>query len=124
MNEPESFETIVKACTKTSDFLPAWQKFANTMFFVAVLPDNPEAANGGFDFIVHISEKTKGPAVVIAETLEHLKNPATNKAIRINGTRLIAMLPVEAGVLVALSDGAFGIPATLVGWLRATIETG
>jgi hypothetical protein len=124
MNQPESFETIVKACMKTSDFLPAWQKFANTMFFVAVLPNNPVAASGGFDFIVDDSEKTKGPAVVIAESIEHLENPATNKAIRINGTRLITMLPVDIGVLVAMSDGMFGIPADLVGWLRANIEPG
>jgi len=123
MNQPESFEKIVKACRATSDFLPAWKKFANTFFFVAVLPQLPDADSGGFDFVVHDSEKTRGQAAVIAENLDDLKNPATDRAIRINGTRLIAMLPVNLGILVAWSDGAFGIPANLVAWLRANIQT-
>jgi len=124
MNHPESFETIVKACKATSNFLPAWQKFANTLFFVAVLPQDPEAATGGYDFIVDVSEMTKGPAVVIAETIDHLESPATNKAVRLNGTKLITMLPADVGILVVFGDGTFGIPADLVGWLRGNIKIG
>jgi hypothetical protein len=122
MNQPESFETIVKACRATSEFFPAWQKFANTIFFVAVVPEDLAAATSGFDFVLHTSEKTNGPAVIIAETIDHLKNPATNKAVRMNGTKLIALLPADVGIVVALSDGAFGIPADLVQWLRTNIK--
>ena len=121
MNSSDSFEGVVRACKVSNDYMPAWEKFVNTEFFVAVLPQDAGSQTSDFRFAIHDSPKNE-PAVIVSENLEHLKSSATDKAIKIRGANLISMLNHQVSILVALSDGAFGIPVNLVAWLRASIQ--
>ena len=116
-----SFEKVVSACKPSNDYLPAWEKFINTEFFIAVLPQDTGNQTRNFHFVIHNSPKD-GPTVIVSENFDYLKLSATGKAIKMRGANLISTLNHQVGILVALSDGAFGMPANLVAWLRAGIQ--
>ncbi len=121
MEFSESFEDVVGACRVTDDYMPAWEKFVNTEFFIAVLPQDVGRQTSDFRFAIHNSPKDE-PTVIVSENLEHLNSSATDKAIKMRGANLISTLNHQVSILVALSDGAFGIPVNLVAWLRASIQ--
>jgi hypothetical protein len=121
MKSSGSFEKVVRACQATNDYMPAWEKFVNTEFFVAVLPQDSGSQTKDFRFAIHNSPKNE-PTVMVSEELEYLKSSATDKAIKMRGAILISTLNHQVSILVALSDGAFGIPVNLVAWLRASIQ--
>ena len=121
MNSSVSFEDVVKACKATNDYMPAWEKFVNTEFFVAVLPQDAGSQTRDFRFAIHNSPKNE-PTVIVSESMDYLNSSATDKAIKMRGANLISMLNHQVSILVALSDGAFGIPVILVAWLRASIQ--
>jgi hypothetical protein len=121
MNQSKSFEDIVKACKVTNDYLPAWEKLANTEFFIGVLPQDTGNQTSEFRFVIHKSSNGE-PAVIISENLEQLNSSATSKAIKMHGGKLISMLNPQVGILIALNDGVFGIPVSVVAWLRASIQ--
>jgi hypothetical protein len=121
MNPSESFEKVIKAAKATGDYTPAWEKFANTEFFVPVLTQDSGNQTRDFHFAIHGSPQGE-PSVLVSEDLEYLKASPIQKTIKIRGEKLISILNPQVSVLVALSDGAFGIPANLVAWLRASFQ--
>lgn len=122
MDFSESFEKVVRACQASNDYMPVWEKFINTEFFITVLPQDTGSQTSDFRFVIYNSPKNDEPTVIVSETLDYIKSSATNKAIKVRGATLIFALNHQVGILVALSDGGFGIPANLVAWLRAGIQ--
>ena len=121
MEHLESFEDIVRACKATGDYMPAWEMFVNADFFVAVLPQDVGNQTSDFLFVI-LKSQNEEPAVIVSENLERLKLSETDTAIKMRGANLISTLDHQVGILVGLSEGAFGIPVKLVSWLRASIQ--
>jgi hypothetical protein len=121
MTTISAFEGIVRTAKQTGEYMPAWESFVNTEFFVGVLPH--DAGNQTSDFRFVVREGPRGePMVIVSEDLSRLESPATDKAIKVRGGNLVSMLNPEVGILVALSDGGFGMPVDLVAWLRACMQ--
>lgn len=106
----------------SGDYARAWECFVNTEFFVPVVRFDAGEQTKDFRFVVQTNPQDESPLVIIAEELERLQNPNSAEAIKIRGGKLIELLNPELGILVALSDGGFGMPADLVGWLRSSLQ--
>ena len=120
--EATEFERIVLSCKSTGDFMPAWDKFLNTWFFVSVIPKDSGPQTKDFQFQILRSPQDGKACISISEKLQRLSVIQGSQAIKEVGGKLIAMLNPEVGVLIALSEGAFGMPPDLVGWLRASTQ--
>lgn len=121
MTTNATFEQTVKAAKASDDFLPVWDQFVRTAFFVGVLPqdDGPQTEN----FLFQVRTGPRGePMVMVSEDLDRLQTREVGRAIRMHGGDLVSRLNPDVGILVALSDGNFGIPVDLVGTLRAAIQ--
>ncbi len=121
-DEATEFERIVLSCKSTGDFMPTWEKFLNTWFFVAVIPRDSGPKTEDFQFQLLKSPQDGKACISISEKLQRLSVTQGSQAIKEVGGKLIAMLNPEVGVIIALSDGAFGMPSDLVGWLRASTQ--
>lgn len=103
--------------------MPAWEKFVNTDFYIAVVRNDEGPQTSDFQFVVKPSVQHDGkPIVIISEEVQRLECPQTSEAVKMKGAALIGMLHPEVGILIALSDGGFGMPADLVAWLRASMQ--
>ena len=121
MTNISAFEIIVRAAKQTGNYMPAWESFINTEFFVGVLPQDAGSQTSDFRFVV--LEGPEGePMVIVSEELDRLDSPATDKAIKVRGGHLVSLLNPEVGVLVALSNGGFGMPVDVIAWLRASTQ--
>jgi hypothetical protein len=117
------FEVAVKSSKVTGDYLPAYGCFANTKFYVAVVRLDSGAQTSEFCFVVKSSPEDQGrPCVLISEELSRLEGVHSSDAILLSGGKLVELLNPEIGILVALGDGAFGMPVDIVRWLRGSIQ--
>lgn len=118
------FEETVQKARETRDFMPVWNSFINTMFFVSVIPlgESPESSDFRFSIFQGPATKNK-PMVLASEKPERLSGDDKVKAIRLQGGKLIGLLNQEVGIVVALNDGAFVIPGEQVQWLRSSIQS-
>jgi hypothetical protein len=117
------FESILVACKATGDYTPAWERFANTYFFVRVNTNDNGAKTSDFRFHIFQNRQDGKPYISISEHMQNFSVTEEQKAIREVGGKLVAMLNPEVGIAVALSNkGAFCMPPDLVGWLRASIQ--
>lgn len=115
-------ETVLKAM-ESKDYLPAYEKFVNSRFFIGVHRSDAGPGTLDFRFDVISNEGNVESYVIIAEDICRLKNTRTTDAIQITGVELAQMLNPEVGIMVALeSGGAFGIPKELIQWLRESIQ--
>jgi hypothetical protein len=121
-SEITEFERIVLSCKATGNFMPAWERFVNTRFFVAVIPADSGPKTSDFRFQILKNPQDGKPCIAISEHLDKLSSTQGQKAIQEIGAKLVTMLRPELGILIALSDGAFGLPPELVGWLRSSIQ--
>ena len=121
MTGNDTFEQSVKAATASQDFIPAWEMFVRSAFFVAVLPQDEGVQTS--DFLFQVRDGPRGePMVMVSEDLDRLQAREVDKAIRMHGGELISMLNPGVGILVSLSDSDFGIPVDMVATLRAAIQ--
>lgn len=116
------FEQVVISSKASGDYMPAWECFVNTEFFVPVIRSDVGKQTKDFRFVVQNNPQDKKPYVIVSEELGRLENPHSAEAIKIKGAALIEQLNPEVGILVSLSNGGFGMPADLVAWLRASIQ--
>ncbi len=118
------FERAVIEAKTTNDFLPVWNLFINTRFFVIVKTDEKNSTTNNFVFSIFNSQETKdSPMVLVSEKIERLENPGSNKAIQVTGAELVKMLNPEVGIMVGTADGGLGIPKHLVQWIKNSITT-
>lgn len=116
------FEQIVKSCKAANDYMPAWERFLNTAFFVSVIRHDSGAQTQDFRFVLNTNTPDGMPCVIVSEELHRLQNLHSFEAIKLSGGKLIEMLNPDVGILIALSEGGFGMPKNLIGWLRASIQ--
>ncbi len=103
--------------------MPAWEAFVNTNFYIFIIPRDSDDETQDFHFSIFQSKKTQNkPVVIISEMLNRLVNLNGEKAIQITGGKLIEILHSEVGILIALKDGAFGMPSDIVKELRSSIH--
>ena len=121
---PSDFEVAVIEAKKTNEFMPVWELLINTQFFVITVPMDSGEKTSDFRFSIFQSPETQDqPVVIVSEILERLENNSSSeKAIKVAGAKLIQLLNKEVGIIVALKDGAFGIPKEQVQWLRSSIQ--
>jgi hypothetical protein len=114
----EAFEQVLATARASGSLNSAWQKFVHTQFFVPVLrtaDDNPR------DFTLDTSAQPDGESITISEVGERLDQKADALAT-LSGAVVVRMLPADAAIVVALSQGVFTIPADCVEWLKVGIE--
>ena len=114
----ETFEQVLTAAQADGAFTPAWKKFVNTRFFVPVVPSDSDSRK----FTLHVQEADGKRSVTISEVRERMAAHSGNALIAMSGADVVRRLQAEAGILVALSDRAFGIANERVEWLRKGIE--
>lgn len=117
------FERTALQAKKTQDYMPVWELFVNTEFFVSVIPLDTGKQTSDFRFSILQGPGTNNePVVVVSENLERLSIAESGKAIKLRGGKLIQMVNPEVGIVIALIDGAFGIPKEQVQWLKSSIQ--
>lgn len=117
------FESAAITARETNEFMPVWELFLNTEFFVLVIPLDSGEQTSDFKFSIFKSPETQNePVVLISEEIERLHHNENVKAIKLRGGKLIQVVNSELGIVVALTDGAFGIPKEQVQWLKASTQ--
>lgn len=76
-----------------------------------------------FRFHILMGPEDKKPVLVISESLHRLTRVNGVQAIKLRGDALLRMLHADVGVLIALTDGVFGIPVELASWLRNSTQS-
>lgn len=121
---PSSFERVLLGCVDKGDYAEAYESFANTSFFVPVFRNDEGPKTS--DFLFRISDGTdseaKGPALVISEEKARLATNEMVYAIRLRGYDLVRLLNPKVGIVIMLSDRAWGLPAGLIEWLRQSFQ--
>ncbi|ODU92755.1 MAG: hypothetical protein BGP23_14855 [Lysobacterales bacterium 66-474] len=111
------------SCKATEDYTPAWERFANTYFFIRINSKDSGPKTSDFRFQVFHNRQDGKPYISISEHMQNFSVSEEQKAIREVGGKIVAMLNPEVGITIALSNnGAFCMPPGLVGWLRASIQ--
>jgi uncharacterized membrane protein YhaH (DUF805 family) len=115
----ETFEQVLTAAQADGSFTPAWKKFVNTKFYVAIVrsPDSDPK-----NFNLHVQDAGGKPAVTISELRERLAPAPGNALVVMSGAEVVRRLHADAAILVALSDRAFSIARDRVDWLKKGIE--
>ncbi|NHZ40779.1 hypothetical protein [Massilia aquatica] len=119
MMASENFEQVLAAAQAGASLHPAWKKFVNTRFFVAV--HAPAGANAGHTLRL----PDGGQPLLISEVRERLDPGAEGEGgllLALAGADLVRVLPDGVGIAVALSGQTFGIAASRVAWIRKSIE--
>lgn len=118
------FEKAVLEAKATNEFMPVWELFVNTQFFVITVPMDSGDTTSDFRFSIFQGPETQNqPVVIVSEHLDRLENNSgSNKAIKVSGAKLVQLLNPEVGILVAIPTGGFGLPKEQVQWLRASIQ--
>ena len=101
--------------------MPAYQLLVNTEFFVPVLQKDSGNATQDFRFAVR-GDINNAPMLVISEEMSRLHAQGTTTAIKMRGSELISRLHPQVGIIVALSNGGFGLPAEKVQWLKRCMQ--
>ena len=114
----ETFEQVVAASQTSGDYNPTWKRFVKTLFFV---PLARGAADPGRQFKLAKHPQSGKTIVTIAEDRQLLEERGENAA-HLHGAEIIKLLSDEVGILVALTDRSFGIPAGLVARLKQSLE--
>lgn len=122
-------ESAIMAAQESGDYMPAYQLLVNTDFFVPVLRKDQGATTKDFRYAVR-GDLRDEPVLVISEELARLHAQATDeaieqgtaRAIKMRGSKLITTLHPEVGIIVALSNGGFGMPAKTVAWLKKSMQ--
>ena len=117
----ETFEQVLTAAEADGAFTPAWKKFVNTRFFVAVV--RPAGADAR-QFTLHLAPAAQGgePAVLISEVRAQLERRHGGDMATLSGAEVVRMLRADGAILVALSDRLFSIAKDRVDWLKKGIE--
>lgn len=116
-----ALEQAIQTARHSDDFMPVWERFVNTDFFVLVDQRDSGSQTRDFRFVISTSPKDE-PAVLISEDIEKLSGRERSQAINMSGGRLIEVLNPEVSILVVISDGGFGMPVDLVAWLRQSMQ--
>ena len=114
----ETFEQVLTAAQADGAFTPAWKKFVNTKFFVPVL------RGSGADprhFTLDVAHEG-GQSIQISEVRERLGQRDASGLASLSGAEVVRRLGADAGILIALSEGAFRIARDRVEWLKKGIE--
>ena len=123
---PSEFEAVLKTSKAINEFMPVWELFVNTKFFVPIIQDGSGESATGFLFSIIAYPDNNSPSVMISEQLERLANMQTESAIYITGTELIKMLHAEVGVVINTNlpdeNSIFVIPKGVVRWLKESIQ--
>ncbi|HEX8955082.1 MAG TPA: hypothetical protein VF798_02340, partial [Burkholderiaceae bacterium] len=114
----ETFEHIVAASQTSGDYNPTWKRFVKTRFFVPLARDGAES---GQQFKLGKHPQSGKRIVTIAEDRQLLEDRGENAA-HLHGAEIVKLLSPEVGILVALADRSFGIPAGLVARLKQSLE--
>jgi hypothetical protein len=118
----ETFEQIVVASQTSGDYNPTWKRFAKTRFFVPLARAGAELqGQPGQHFKLARHPQSGKSIVTIAEDRQLLEERGENAA-HLHGAEILKLLSPEIGILVALTDRSFGIPAGLVGRLKQSLE--
>ncbi len=115
----ENFEQVLAAAQAGPSLHPAWKKFVNTRFFVAV--NAPAGEHAGHTLRL----PDGGQALRISEVRERLDPGADGEGgllLALAGADLVRVLPDGVGIAVALSGQTFDIAASRVAWIRKSIE--
>jgi len=120
-----SFEAILLVSKKTGDFMPVWESFVNTQFFVVIVRQDDGQKTKDFRFSVFNNPVDEKPYVLVSEYLERLDNAQSGEAIKVSGAKLVQLLRPELGIVIGgLKDGgAFAMPNDRVQWLRESIQS-
>lgn len=118
----ENFEQVLAAAQAGSSLHPAWKKFVNTRFFVAVLaPADAEAeAEAGAAPVLCLPGGAQ--PVRIAETRERIDAVDGGVLLALAGADLVRLVPDGVGVAVVLSAHTFDIAASRIAWIRNSID--
>lgn len=122
MENTSDFELSVINATHTVNYDDVWNLFLSTEFFVRIIQRDIGGQTENFLFAIHKSQDGK-PMVMASEKLSRLALKDAGEAIKVRGGHLISILDPQVGILIALSDAVFGLPANLVAWLRTSMQT-
>jgi|GEM_PF-2710019 len=95
----------VHAAQEADDFLPAYEAFINTDFYVGVYRQGDETPTRDFRFDVITNSQNSQPYVAVAPALDHLHKGQAEEAIQIRGAQLIRELDPAVGIPVSLETG-------------------
>jgi len=118
------FNMRLYTAKQDDNYMPVWEAFVNTKFFVPVHPAEGQSETiSDFRFAVH--ELGPGnPGVTIAEDLELLRlNNLPDTAIQMGGAKLVQSLHPKIMVAIALpNNDVFMMPADHLQWLRDSMQ--
>lgn len=124
--DTSNFETILKSSKDANDYMPVWELFVNTKFFVPIIRDDNEESITNFKFLIIGYPESNSPSIVISEQRGRLTIAQTDSAVHITGAQLLKMLNPEVGIILNTSlpeFNLFGIPKEITQWLNKSIQT-
>ena len=118
----EQFEEIVKKCKVSGDYMPAWELFVNTKFYVGIHRLDSGDVMRDFRFLIFDSPNDGSPCLIVSEVLERLSKEKSKDWLCMTGSELIRKSRPGLSILVALSDAGFGVPSNVIEWLRKSMQ--
>jgi hypothetical protein len=116
------FEILAIQCKVSGNYMPAYEKFVNTRFYVGIIPAPPGEPADNFRFILGKSPEDNGPCVIVSETQDRLQKQKAKQHLHIMGSELVRKLNPQVSILVALSDRGFGINTKTVNMLKVSMQ--
>ena len=117
-----SLDKAIEIAKTTNDYMPVWQEFVNTKFYVLTTPLDEGDKTSNFKFNIY---SIKGqPTIILSESIDRITaTEINNKAIQVAGGKVIKMLNPDVAIMVALEQGGFGLPKDIVDWLRKSLSS-
>jgi hypothetical protein len=117
-----SLDKAIEVAKTTDEYMPVWQEFINTKFYVLTTPLDEGDKTSNFRFNIYT---IKGqPTIILSENLDRIAATGIeNKAIQVSGGKVIQMLNPDVAIMVALEQGGFGLPKDIVDWLRNSLSS-
>jgi len=117
-----NLDKAIEVAKKNNDYMPVWQEFINTKFYVLATPLDEGDKTSNFRFNIY---NIKGqPTIILSENLDRIAaTGGEEKAIQVAGGKVIQMLNPDVAIMVALEQGGFGLPKDIVDWLRNSLSS-
>jgi hypothetical protein len=118
----DNFEQILEASQASGDYNPTWKRFVKTRFFVPLAPGIAGGQGAGEQFDVSTNPQNGKSAVTISEHAAHLNSGNFHHTATMSGAEIVRKLAPGIGIVIAMNDRTFGMPAALVERLKKSIE--
>ena len=121
MTTSSTFETALYHARQSGDESHLAQVFADTEFFVGILQEPEQQAGADFRFAVYNGQNGEH-VVMVSEDISRLAGGGGQLAAKMYGRELIPLLHPQLGIVVALEEGGFGMPAPLLAQWRKALQ--